>query len=100
LANLKKNGVTVERYNLATAPQMFSDNVAISNLLMTDGVEALPITVIDGEIVLTKRYPDNNELASLLEVPLSFVGIEEAAEDTCADSGCCCCGPGNSSCCC
>lgn len=76
LASLKKNGVEVERYNLTNAPQEFIKNTEVNQLITKDGVEALPATVTDGKVVITKRYPTNDELISLLNVPRSFLGVE------------------------
>lgn len=73
LNNLKKNGVLVERYNLSSAPQKFIQNASV-NKLINNGIDILPITVLDGEVVMTKRYPTNNEFVSLLSVPKSYLG--------------------------
>uniref|UniRef100_UPI00289B447D arsenite efflux transporter metallochaperone ArsD n=1 Tax=Anaerotignum sp. TaxID=2039241 RepID=UPI00289B447D len=57
--NLQKNGITASRFNLNSAPQAFINNTAMNKLIMDDGVESLPATVIDGKIVKTKAYPTN-----------------------------------------
>jgi hypothetical protein len=38
------------------------------------GVDGLPVTVLDDEIVLTGRYPTNEEFVTLLNIPMSFLG--------------------------
>lgn len=76
-SNLKKYGVVVNRYNLSNAPQEFIKNVEINKLIMGDGVESLPATVVDGKIVMTKKYPSNAEIAELLGVPESYLGEEK-----------------------
>jgi hypothetical protein len=73
LASLKKNGIEVERYNLTNAPQEFIKNAEV-NQLISKGVDALPITVLDGKVVITKRYPTNDEFISMLNVPRSYLG--------------------------
>ncbi|HBR02698.1 MAG TPA: hypothetical protein DD738_08805 [Ruminiclostridium sp.] len=87
MSNLQKNGVTASRFNLNSAPQAFVNNSEINKLIMGDGVESLPATLIDGKIVKTKAYPTNEEIAAWLEIPASFL---EAVETKKGDSGCCC----------
>jgi hypothetical protein len=92
LSNLKKYGVVVNRYNLSNAPQEFIKNKEINKLIMGDGVESLPATVIDGKIVMTKKYPSNDEIAELLSVPKSYLGEEKKTKGSgccCGDGGCC-----------
>ncbi|WP_312642888.1 arsenite efflux transporter metallochaperone ArsD [Hydrogenoanaerobacterium sp.] len=75
LSSLKKNGVEVTRFNLFNAPQEFIKNTKVNQMMNSGGVEVLPITVLDGEIVKKGSYPTNNELAQLLNVPESYLGI-------------------------
>ena len=72
--SLKNNGINVERYNLSNAPQEFVKNKAVNQLISGKGVEKLPATVLDGEIVIIARYPTNEEIVKLLDVPMSFLG--------------------------
>lgn len=77
LNNLKKNDIIVERYNLTNSPQKFITNKEINQLLSKEGVDVLPVTVVDGRIVITKRYPGNEEIAALLEVDASLLGKDK-----------------------
>lgn len=54
---LKNKDIIVERYNLTTDPQAFVDNNIINQLLNSDGVEILPVTIVDGEVVKTNKVP-------------------------------------------
>ena len=93
--NLKKNGVEVKRYNLNNFPQEFINNAEINKLINSDGVDALPATVVDGEIVKTKAYPTNGEIVMWLNIPADYL-VEQSG-----NSGGCCCGDGaDSGCCC
>ncbi|MDD4474963.1 MAG: arsenite efflux transporter metallochaperone ArsD [Eubacteriales bacterium] len=74
LNSLKKNGVEIQRYNLSSAPQEFINDKAVNNFINTKGVDGLPVTVLDGEIIITGRYPTNEEFVKLLNVPMSFIG--------------------------
>ncbi|QUH26483.1 arsenite efflux transporter metallochaperone ArsD [Serpentinicella alkaliphila] len=66
--NLKSNGIIVERYNLTSSPQMFIDNKLINEIINKEGVDALPVTVVDGEVVKTKEYPTDLEFCDFLHV--------------------------------
>jgi len=74
LNSLNKNGVEVVRFNLSNSPMEFVNNKAINQLIGGDGVKNLPATVLDGEIIMTGRYPTNEELSKLLDVPMSSFG--------------------------
>jgi len=78
LSSLNKNGIKVIRYNLSSAPQEFVKNTEVNKLMSVGGVEVLPITVLDGEIVKKGSYPTNDELALLLNVPQNYLGVEAA----------------------
>lgn len=87
--NLKKQGVSVKRFNLNNFPQEFVNNIEINKLINVEGVDALPATVIDGEIVKTKTYPINEEITAWLEIPASYLG-EGKADGGCGCKGGCC----------
>ena len=86
---LKKNGITVDRYNLTSFPQEFVKNVKVNERLSDEGVEALPIIVVDGKIVITKRYPTNDEFIKLLELSDGILGKSDNTKKT-SGSGCGC----------
>lgn len=88
--NLKSKGVIVERHNLSSNPQAFVDNSEINRILNTEGVEALPVTLVDGEVVKKGSYPSNREFIELLEIPESYlqITIQKAPSCGCKD-GCC-----------
>lgn len=62
IETLKKQGVNIIRHNLKDEPQVYVDNKVINEQLMKYGINVLPITMVDGEIVLTKVYPSNEQL--------------------------------------
>jgi len=74
LNSLKKNGVNVERFNLTSSPQEFVNNKAVNELISGKGVDKLPATVLDGEIIMTGRYPTNEEFVKLLNIPMNSLG--------------------------
>jgi len=70
---LKKKDIVVERYNLTTDPQAFVDNKIVNQLLSSDGVDILPVTILDSVVVKTKQYPTNAEFSKLLDVPEEYL---------------------------
>lgn len=58
---LEKKGVLVERHNLTSNPQIFVDNKEINKMLNDEGIDILPVTMVDGKVVKTKEYPTNEE---------------------------------------
>jgi hypothetical protein len=93
LDTLAKKEITVERYNLQSAPQVFVTNTVVNQYLKENGVEGLPIVVLDGEIVIKGRYPNNEEFIELLDLSGDELG-EQNVETTVTDDteGCCCSG--------
>lgn len=95
LNTLKKNGTVVQRYNLSNAPQEFVSNKAINEFINANGVDELPAIVVDGEIVITGRYPTNEEFSSLLGIPTTILGEKpKTVKATVKKSGGCGCSGG------
>lgn len=70
---LKRQGVKVERYNLAQQPQAFALNPTVAAALREHGNDCLPLVLVDGVAVSCGTYPDRAELARLS-------GLDSAAE--------------------
>ena len=98
LNTLKENGVEVQRYNLTGAPMEFVNHTAVAEFLKKFGPEKLPVIMVDDFIVITGRYPSNEEFTSWLELSPELLGKETC----CEDSSCCCSGEeaAEDSCCC
>lgn len=75
LSNLRRKGIEVERHNLTNNPQKFVDTKIISTMLLNEGIEVLPITMVDNEVVKTKAYPTNEEFLCLLDLPADFLKV-------------------------
>jgi len=73
LNNLQRNGIVVERHNLSSNPAIFVENKIINDLLNSKGVDVLPVTLIDGQVVKTKSYPTNEELCKMLDIPEDLI---------------------------
>ena len=99
LNTLKENGVEVQRYNLTNAPMEFVNHKAVAEFLQKFGPDKLPVVMVDDFIVITGRYPSNEEFTSWLELSPELLGVTAC----CEDSSCCRGGEeatGDSDCCC
>lgn len=91
LNTLKQNGIEVQRFNLSSAPQEFVSNKAVNDFLNQFGPEKLPVTVVDGTIVISGRYPTNEEFVKWLGVPADLLGVKAPSNGGgCSCSGGCC----------
>lgn len=88
---LTKSGASIERYNLTNNTKEFVENKTINSLLEEKGEDVLPVIIVDDEVVMTGKYPSNEEFYEML-----FLS-DEAKEETNSDGGSCCSGGG---CCC
>ena len=87
---LVKKGITVIRYGLSSEPQAFIDNKKVHEYLMKDDVEVLPITIVDGVVVKTKKYPTDDEFAKWAGLSTEeIIAVPEPKK-----GGCCCDGGG------
>jgi len=96
LNTLKKNGIEIDRFNLSSAPQEFLNNKAVNKIINEKGVDELPVTVLDGEVVLTGRYPTNEDIIKMLEIPVGSLNSQpKVAKATKGRSGGCGCSGGD-----
>lgn len=88
---LRRQGVTVERFNLSQQPRDFATQDDVRALLQTKGVDALPIIRVDGHIVCQGMYPSRDLLASWAHVERDAKPtLPMAATGSCQPgSGCC-----------
>jgi hypothetical protein len=98
LNTLKNHGILVQRYNLSSTPQEFISNKAVNEFININGVDELPAIVVDGEIVMSGRYPTNDEFVSLLGVPAGVfdakprtvkVNVRKSGGCGCSGGDCC-----------
>lgn len=80
LNTLKKAGVIIERYNLKSAPMEFVKSNMVNLYVRKKGVAGLPVVTLDGEIIISGRYPANEEILALLELPAQILFPKGAAE--------------------
>lgn len=89
LNTLKERGIEVKRYNLTNAPMQFVTNHVVSEFVKLYGADKLPVTVVDGELAVSGRYPTNEEFTEWLQLPQEVLGKQESC-----CGGSCCCGDG------
>ncbi len=63
LNELEGEGRSVIRYNLSSDPMAFVTNQEVNDIIANEGTEALPITVVDGEVRQKGTYPSNANFA-------------------------------------
>ncbi|MEG0378072.1 MAG: arsenite efflux transporter metallochaperone ArsD [Eubacterium sp.] len=90
LNSFEKAGKPVLRHNLSDDPQIYVDCKAVNDVLMNEGADALPIILVDGEVIRKGSYPSNEEMCEWLEITQ-----EELAQKVPEKSKKCCCGGGN-----
>ena len=78
LDTLKNQGVAIERFNLSSAPREFITDRTINPYINARGPEGLPAVTVDGEIVITGRYPTNEEFTKLLDLPEDMLAQQSA----------------------
>ncbi len=61
----RQNGAQIERFNLAQQPMAFAENAAVKIALHESGESTLPLTLVNGEIALSGRYPTHDELVAM-----------------------------------
>lgn len=86
----KQQGAHIERFNLAQQPMAFADNALVKGFLERAGQEALPLTLVEGELALAGRYPTRADLtrwAGLTQ--FSNTEQQKPASACCAGNRCC-----------
>lgn len=58
--------VSVQRYLLGQQAAKFMQNQEVMKLLQSKGISVLPITAIDGRIMMVGRYPRYEELVAAI----------------------------------
>jgi hypothetical protein len=90
---LKNQGNDVVRFNLSQDPAEFAKNARVQQLLSSEGVECLPLVVVNDQVVSRGDYPSRKNLALWTETPLKSSPTLPVVSD---DGGCC---GGDSGCC-
>lgn len=99
---LSRQGVTVQRANLAQDPNAFADSTIARGFVQKVGASGLPLIVVDDVTVATGRYPSRAELAKFagLEAYADFPTDDDSREPGATSTEAGCCGDGADSGCC
>ncbi len=66
ILHLKADGISIERYQMTSHPNVFLKNAAVMRLVQEQQMAALPITVVNGQLVKSGAYPSLEEVRSAL----------------------------------
>jgi len=76
LDTLKRKGINISRHNLKDEPQLYVSNKTVNDFLMKNSVDGLPITLVDGEIIVSKTYPTTKQLSEWTGINLNFIPVK------------------------
>ena len=74
---LEKKGFDIKRYNLGTEPSMFVENQLVNQILHDKGPDALPVILVNDELLKVGEYPSNEELAIWFGIQESELKMEK-----------------------
>ncbi|ANU11006.1 transcriptional regulator [Planococcus antarcticus DSM 14505] len=66
--SLKKKGFSIKRFNLGNDPAAFVENKKVNSVLFDNGIESLPLILVDGEVAKMGEYPTVEEFAQWFRV--------------------------------
>ncbi len=61
---VRRHGAPIERFNLAQEPMAFVNHPTVKEALERLGPSGLPLTLVNGELQCSGRYPSRDELAT------------------------------------
>ncbi|MDD4508883.1 MAG: arsenic metallochaperone ArsD family protein [Eubacteriaceae bacterium] len=59
---LKQRGITIKLVDFENSPDQFCDDQKVEEVLLQDGPDVFPITVVDGEVYQKNSYPHYGDL--------------------------------------
>lgn len=80
---LAGHGFIIKIYNQNANANRFRNTEKVAKLLERSGEKVLPITMVNDYIIITERYPTNDEIRQILKVP------ENLIEKKPLDGSCC-----------
>ncbi|MCM3654477.1 arsenite efflux transporter metallochaperone ArsD [Metabacillus litoralis] len=66
--SLEKKGFNIKRYQLTTNPEKFAENDEITRIFKEKGPDALPVILVNDQVVKVGSYPTNEEFSEWFEV--------------------------------
>lgn len=86
---MESNGATVQRFNLSQEPGAFAANPRVAGLLQAFGDKALPVTLVNGNVLAYGNYPSREDLLSAVSLSTSPAPANGDAASCEPGSGCC-----------
>ncbi len=81
----RKNGIEVERFDLGHQPDAFATDATVKGLLETDGMDCLPLVIVDDEVFVKGGYPSREALGGKLDLsPDAAAGTTSGATACCS----------------
>jgi Arsenical resistance operon trans-acting repressor ArsD. len=75
IESLKKKGFIVTRHNLRDEPQVYVSNKTVNEYLNAHGADALPITLVDGQVAVSQTYPTTFQMSEWSGIDLDFIPV-------------------------
>lgn len=95
---VRRNGAQVERFNLAQEPLAFVNQPTVKEALERLGQSGLPLTLVNGDIQCSGRYPSRDELTTWVgALPAKPPIHQETAALLQRSSSAACCSPAEAS---
>ena len=88
---LQSQGHSVTRFNLSQNPAEYASNGVVTKMLADEGVECLPLVIVDDRVVSRSDYPSRENLAMWTETTMKPKATLPLADSggCCGDTGCC-----------
>lgn len=86
---LKSQGHQVDRFNLAQQPEAFAQNADVHHALAAEGVECLPLVMVDGKQVSAGEYPSRDQFAQWTGAVEKTTSLPLTSSGGCCGGGCC-----------
>lgn len=71
----KAEGIQAVRYNLSANPNSFVWNSKVTEILQEKGMNSLPITVVNDEVIKIGSYPSNKEIMDYTGLQLITIWV-------------------------
>ena len=86
---LAARGVVVTRHSLAQEPDALASTARVSELMEALGNAALPVTLVNGDVLVHGRYPSRDELTNALAGRDRTPTVDVSGGCCSPGSGCC-----------
>ena len=87
---LQGRGVDVQRFTLSQQPEKFTADAAVMRAVSARGTGALPIVMVNDQIVAERQYPSRERLAAMLGMTVEAAASSPKAGGCGCQPGTCC----------